>query len=828
MANNNEEKPEERIIPQVIEDEMKSAYLDYAMSVIVGRALPDARDGLKPVHRRILFAMNDMGMKFNSPYKKCARIVGEVLGKYHPHGDSAVYDSLVRMAQPFSLRYMLINGQGNFGSIDGDNAAAMRYTEAKMAKIADEMLQDIDKETVKFTENFDGSLKEPSVLPSKLPNLLINGSSGIAVGMATNIPPHNLSEISKGVIELINNPDITVMELMNIIKGPDFPTGGQVAGKQGIIDAYSTGRGKIIVKGIIMEEEKNNRISLIISEIPYMVNKSMLVEEIANAVHDKKIEGVSDLRDESDRNGIRVVVELKKNANVEVTKNQLFKFTRLQVTFGTIMIALVNNEPKLLSLKEILNHYLQHRKSIIKKRTQFDLKKAEARAHILEGLTIALNKIDAVIKTIKSSTSVDNAKKDLISQFKLTTIQAAAILDMKLQKLAKLEQDKIITEYKSLMELIKELKDILDSKQRILDIIKSELEHLIDKFGDERRTQISEDYGDLDIEDLIVQEDVVVTVTHAGYVKRMPIETYKVQKRGGKGVIGTDMKEEDFVEHLFIANTHSHLLVFTDKGKIHWLKVYRLPEADRYAKGKPIINFLEVEQDEKVKAVIPVAEFSEKIHLLLATKNGIVKKTNLMAYSKPRRGGIIALNLDEDDSLVSVKLTDGNQNILLATKKGYAVKFDEKDARPIGRVSRGVKGVSLRKEKGDGLVDMIIAEDDKQLLTITVNGFGKKTNISDYRLIKRGGKGVINIKCSERNGDVVAVKSVGEGDELMFISKNGIVIRVPSEGISTIGRNTQGVRLMRMKDDDRVVSAAKIIASEEDSEPTESEEVKQE
>ncbi len=828
MANNNEEKPEERIIPQVIEDEMKSAYLDYAMSVIVGRALPDARDGLKPVHRRILFAMNDMGMKFNSPYKKCARIVGEVLGKYHPHGDSAVYDSLVRMAQPFSLRYMLINGQGNFGSIDGDNAAAMRYTEAKMAKIADEMLQDIDKETVKFTENFDGSLKEPSVLPSKLPNLLINGSSGIAVGMATNIPPHNLSEISKGVIELINNPDITVMELMNIIKGPDFPTGGQVAGKQGIIDAYSTGRGKIIVKGIIMEEEKNNRISLIISEIPYMVNKSMLVEEIANAVHDKKIEGVSDLRDESDRNGIRVVVELKKNANVEVTKNQLFKFTRLQVTFGTIMIALVNNEPKLLSLKEILNHYLQHRKSIIKKRTQFDLKKAEARAHILEGLTIALNKIDAVIKTIKSSTSVDNAKKDLISQFKLTTIQAAAILDMKLQKLAKLEQDKIITEYKSLMELIKELKDILDSKQRILDIIKSELEHLIDKFGDERRTQISEDYGDLDIEDLIVQEDVVVTVTHAGYVKRMPIETYKVQKRGGKGVIGTDMKEEDFVEHLFIANTHSHLLVFTDKGKIHWLKVYRLPEADRYAKGKPIINFLEVEQDEKVKAVIPVAEFSEKIHLLLATKNGIVKKTNLMAYSKPRRGGIIALNLDEDDSLVSVKLTDGNQNILLATKKGYAVKFDEKDARPIGRVSRGVKGVSLRKEKGDGLVDMIIAEDDKQLLTITVNGFGKKTNISDYRLIKRGGKGVINIKCSERNGDVVAVKSVGEGDELMFISKNGIVIRVPSEGISTIGRNTQGVRLMRMKDDDRVVSAAKIIASEEDSEPTESDEVKQE
>ncbi|MFH1589997.1 MAG: DNA gyrase subunit A [archaeon] len=809
MTEKEEPRIEGKIITQVIEDEMKTAYLSYAMSVIVGRALPDVRDGLKPVHRRILYAMNDMGMRYNHPYKKCARIVGEVLGKYHPHGDTAVYDSLVRMAQTFSLRYLLIDGQGNFGSIDGDNPAAMRYTEARMAKLSDELIQDIDKDTVDFLENFDGSLKEPTVLPSKVPNLLINGSSGIAVGMATNIPPHNLSEVSQGVIELINNPDITNSELNTHIQGPDFPTGGIIAGRSGIISAYETGRGKVLLKGIIVQETKKERELLIVKEIPYMVNKSMLVKEIANGVQDKRIEGISDLRDESDRNGIRIVIELKRNATPEIVLNQLYKHTRLQTTFGVIMVALVNNEPKVLSLKELLQHYLDHRVDVVKRRTKFDLKKSESRAHVLEGLLIALQKIDAVIKLIRASESVEKAKKGLMTSFKLSQIQALAILDMKLQKLAKLERGKIEQEYKELLELIRELKEILKSQFKILEIIKNELKYLVEKYGDDRRTQISEDEELFDIEDLIEEEDVVITMTHAGYIKRLPIDTYKVQRRGGTGVIATETKEEDFVEDVFIANTHSYLLVLTDKGKVHWLKVYQIPEAVRQAKGRPIINLVNVEPGEQVKAVIPVKEFDDKHFLLTVTKKGIVKKTSLLAYSRPRKGGIIALKLDEGDQVVGVVLTDGSKNILMATKKGFAVKCAEKDIRPMGRVSRGVKGVSLRDK--DELIGLVIAEDDKKVLTITENGFGKKTPISDYRFIKRGGKGVINIKTTERNGCVVAIKNVSDDDELMFISRNGIVIRTPSADISTIGRNTQGVRLMRMKGDDFVVSAAKIV-----------------
>ncbi|MBU0667278.1 MAG: DNA gyrase subunit A [Nanoarchaeota archaeon] len=816
MSEEKEQKTAQRIIPRVIEDEMKIAYLDYAMSVIVGRALPDVRDGLKPVHRRILFAMNDIGLKYSGSHKKCARIVGEVLGKYHPHGDSAVYDSLVRMAQTFSLRYPFINGQGNFGSIDGDNAAAMRYTEAKLAKISDEMLQDIDKETVDFIDNFDGSLKEPVVLPSKLPSLLINGSSGIAVGMATNIPPHNIREVVEGLIAFLENPDIGVLELMEFIKGPDFPTGGVIAGRKSIIDAYSTGRGKIILKGKVELEEKKDRQALIITEVPYMINKSLLVEEIAKCVHNKSIEGISDLRDESDRNGIRVVVSLKKNTNVEVVKNQLFKHTRLQVTFGAIMIALVNNEPKTLTLKELLENYLLHRKEVVTKRTTYDLKKAEARAHILEGLKIALKNINAIIKTIKSADSVDKARTNLILEFSLSKEQTLAILDMKLQKLAKLEQDKIINEYNDLLKKIKELKEILADKQKILEIIKSELKEVSETFGDKRRTEISDIEEDMDIEDLIVKEDVVVSITHAGYIKRMPIETYKLQRRGGKGVIGATMKEEDFIEHLFVANTHSYLLIFTTKGKLYWLKVYRIPESDRYSKGKPLVNFLEVESDEKVTAVIPVDEFDEKQYLFMATKKGIIKKTKLDAYSNVRKGGIRAINLDDNDSLIAVKLTDGSKKILLATKKGYAVKFDEKDARPLGRVCRGVRGVTLRSGRDDALVDVIIADEGENLLTITENGYGKKTPISEYRLIKRGGKGVINIKCTERNGDVVAVNAASDDDELMFISRDGIIIRTSSSDISTISRNTQGVRLMRLSNDDVVVSAAKIITDEDE------------
>ncbi|RMF55522.1 DNA gyrase subunit A [Candidatus Woesearchaeota archaeon] len=806
-----EPEKKERIIPKVIEEEMKTSFLDYAMSVIVSRALPDVKDGLKPVHRRILFAMNEMGMHYNKPFKKSARIVGEVLGKYHPHGDTAVYDSMVRMAQDFSLRYTLIQGQGNFGSIDGDRPAAMRYTEARLSKIAGEMLQDIEKNTVKFVPNFDNSLKEPLVLPSKLPNLLVNGSSGIAVGMATSIPPNNLKEVAETIIRVIDNPDLTVREIMDTLQGPDFPTGGIIAGRQAIINAYASGRGRIRVKAKTRVEEIKGKKSIIVDEIPYMVNKSMMIEEVAHLVRNKKIQGISDIRDESDKKGMRVVFELKKDANPDVVLNQLFKHTKLQTTFSVNLVALVDNEPKTLNVKQLINYFINHRRDVVRKRTQFDLDKAEKRAHILEGIITALGNIDKVIKLIKSSKSVEVASKSLISNFKLTKEQAQAILEMKLQRLTSLEQEKIKEEHKSLLKLIEELKSILASEERILGIIKHELAELSSKYGDERKTMIMDaEEEDIEIEDLIKPEDVVVTISNTGYIKRVPLAAYREQKRGGKGVIATGMKDDDYVESLFIANTRSYILFFSDRGRVHWLKVFRIPEGSRQSKGRPIVNLLELEKEEKITAHIPIKEFDESHFLMMCTRKGIVKKTPLKAYSRPRKGGIIAITLDKDDYLMGVKLTDGTKQVMLATRKGRAIKFHERDVRPMGRSAHGVRGIKIR-ESDNEVVDMIIADDNKTILTVTENGYGKRTKISEYRLISRGGVGVINIICSQRNGNVVSVKSVEDDDGIMFISKKGIVIRTIASEISVIGRNTQGVRLMRLSQGDKVVSAARII-----------------
>jgi len=797
----------EKIVQRVIEEEMKRSYLDYSMSVIIGRALPDVRDGLKPAHRRVLYAMYNMGMFHNKPFKKSARIVGETLGKYHPHGDTAVYDTLVRMAQDFSLRYPLIQGQGNFGSIDGDSAAAMRYTEARLNRLSEEMLQDIGKETVKFIPNFDGSLEEPTVLPAKLPNLLVNGSSGIAVGMATNIPPHNLKEIAEGVIATIDNPEITLPELMQYIKAPDFPTGGIICGNQGITDSYKTGRGKLIIRAKTNIEETKNKTRITVTEIPYMVNKALMLEQIATLVRDKKIHGISDIRDESDRKGMRVVIELKQDANAEIVLNQLFKHSKMQTTFGVIILALVNNEPKILTLRGLIQNYLQHRQIVIRKRTQFELKKAEQRAHILEGLIIALNNIDQVIHLIKKSASVEQARSSLLNQFKLSKEQAQAILDMRLQRLTSLEQNKIKSEHKDLLKLMEKLKSILASEKKILEIIKNELSELKEKYGDERRTFVNREFEDLDIEDLIKEEDMVVTVTHLGYMKRLPIGTYKQQKRGGKGIIAAGTREGDFVEHVFIANTHSYILFFTDKGKVHWLKVYKIPEASRQSKGKPIVNLLHLESDEKITAFTPVKDFS-KGYIIMATKKGVIKKSPLTSFSNPRKGGIIAISLVENDKLIKTLLTDGTRQIMLATKGGMTNKFRETDISIVGRTAQGVRGIRLRP--GDEVVDMVLAEDTKTLLTVTENGYGKRTRISDYRLINRGGIGVKNIICSERNGKVAAVKFVKEEDEVIFINKSGMIIRTTAKGISVIGRNTQGFKLMKLEEGDKVVGAARI------------------
>ncbi len=805
-----EEANQEKILPREIEEEMKQSYLNYSMSVIVGRALPDVRDGLKPVHRRILFAMHDTGMFQNKPFKKSARIVGEVLGKYHPHGDTAVYDSLVRLAQTFSMRYPLIQGQGNFGSVDGDAPAAMRYTESRLNKLAEEMLADIDKETVDFVDNFDGSLQEPSILPSRLPNLLVNGSSGIAVGMATNIPPHNVSEVIDASIALIDNPDMAIEDIMKILTGPDFPTGGVICGRNGITNAYMTGRGKIVVRARHHIEEHKGRKSIIVTEIPYMVNKAELIQAIAALVRDKRLTGISDLRDESDRDGMRIVFELKTDAQEEMVVNQLFKHSRLQSTFGVIILALVDNKPRILTIRDLLSNYIAHRKNVVERRARFELKKAQERAHILEGIIIALKDIDSCIALIKAATDIADARTQLVSAFKLTEIQANAILDLKLQKLASLEQEKIRQEHRGLLEQIQTLLGILADEQKIYGIIRQELSELKDKYADPRRTGISEEeMTDLDMEDLVEKEEMVITVTSRGYIKRQSVDSYRQQKRGGIGVIAAQAKEEDFIRDIFIANTHSYLLFFTDKGRVYWLKSYYIPEGSRQSSGKAIVNLLDIEQDEKITSYIPIMEFTAGKYLIMATKKGMVKKTDLELYSRPRKGGIIAVNLIETDRLADVRLTDGNQQIILATQSGMAVRFNENDVRGVGRNSIGVRGIRLRP--GDEICSMVIADDTKTLLTITENGFGKRTKVSDYRLINRGGSGVINIITSERNGKVVGVLVV-DNEEFMTITRQGIAIRTSAKDISIIGRNTLGVRIMKLREGDKVVSMARIAS----------------
>jgi len=806
-------KPEmtDRIIPRVIEEEMKEAYVTYAMSVIVGRALPDVRDGLKPVHRRILYAMYDLGMFHNKPFKKCARIVGEVLGKYHPHGDTAVYDALVRMAQDFSLRYPLIKGQGNFGSIDGDSAAAMRYTEAKLNPLAEELLKDIEKDTVPFHDNFDGSLKEPGVLPSKIPNLLVNGSSGIAVGMATNIPPHNAHEICDGVIALIDNPAISVQELMTIIPGPDFPTGGEVACGAGLLQAYTRGKGKVTIKATCVIEKD----TIIVTEVPYQVNKAELITQIADLVRDKRILGIRNINDESDRDGIRVVIDLKKDADPNVILNQLYEFTRLKISFGITMLALVGGQPKELGIKELLHEHILHRKEMITRRTAFDLKEAEKKVHVLEGLLIAIDNLDDVIPGIRNSKTVDDARIFLMQRYELTEIQAKAILELRLQKLASLEQEKIRDEHRSLLQDIIMYKKILSSEEIILSIIKEELHEIKGRYGDSRKSRIvlGED-ADIDLEELIEDKNVVVTVTHAGYVKRISVDTYQTQRRGGKGIIATETKDDDdFVEMVYVVSTHDYLLYFTDKGQVYWLKAYHIPEGGRQAKGKHIRNIIELRLDEKVTAIIPVRDFKEG-YLFMATLQGTVKKTPLAEFSNPRRGGIRAITLDERDSLVGVKYTRGDHEIIIATKFGSANRFREDDVRAMGRAAAGVRGIRL--EHGDEVVGMLAADESKEILTLTEKGYGKRTPVSEYRLCNRGGKGVTNIKITEKNGPVKSVMLVDGREELMFVSKQGVGIRIKCSDISVIGRATQGVRVMRLDDSDALAASTEIIANEVD------------
>ena len=803
------------IVPVNIEDEMRKSYMDYAMSVIIGRALPDVRDGLKPVQRRILYAMEDMGLQWNKQYKKSARLVGDVIGKYHPHGDSAVYEAIVRMAQDFSLRNPLVDGQGNFGSMDGDPPAAMRYTEIKMARVASEMLADIDKETVNFTGNYDNSLQEPVILPSKVPNLLINGSAGIAVGMATNIPPHNLGEVVDALVALIDNPDISISELMTFLPGPDFPTGGFVHGKEGLKDAYENGRGSIQLRArsFIEKRKKGDREDIIISEIPFQVNKARLIERIAELVQEKKIEGISDVRDESDRDGMRIVIELKKDGIGSVILNQLYKLTPMQTSFGIILLAIVDNQPQILSLKEILEHFIEFRKEIITRRTQFDLRKAEERAHILEGLKIAIDHLDAIIKLIRSSQSPAEAKERLMQEFQLSDVQAQAILDMRLQRLTALERDKINEEYLETIKLMEKLRHILENERLVLEIIIEELKALKEKFGDARRTELIEKTEEIRLEDLIVEEQMVVTVSNTGYIKRNAISLYRTQGRGGKGVTGMTTKEEDFVETLFVASTHDYVLIFTNRGKAYWLKVYEIPEAGRAARGKAIVNLVKLSPGESTSAILPVSGFEEGNYVVMATQKGVVKKTDLSAYSHPRADGIIATVIDPGDSLIDAKLTDGSKEIFLGTKKGLAIRFNEQDVRPMGRVSRGVRGMSL--EDDDEVVGMEVLSGDATILTITEHGYGKRTQSSEYRIQGRRGKGIITIKTSERNGAVVGMKQVTNEDNLMIITSTGKIIRIAVAKISVIGRNTQGVRLINIDKDEKVVGVARLAEKEE-------------
>ncbi len=800
-----------KIIPIDLKDEMKRSYMLYSMSVIVGRALPDVRDGLKPIHRRILYAMNEIGLTSDKPHRKSATIVGEVMGKYHPHGDAAIYDALVRMAQDFSQRYPLIDGHGNFGSVDGDPPAAMRYTEARMARISQKLLADIDKDTVDFQPNFDESLKEPVVLPCRFPNLLVNGSSGIAVGMATNIPPHNLREVIDGVIMLIDNPDAKVEDLMTVIKGPDFPTAGIIVGKEGIRSAYTTGRGSIRIRAAAqIESLSGGRNRIIVSEIPYQVNKSRLIEHIAELVRDKKIDGITDLRDESDREGIRIVIDVRRDANPNVILNQLYRHTQMQTTFGVIMLVIVNGEPKLLDLKSVISHYIEYQKEIVVRRTRFDLNKAEGRAHILEGLKIALDNLDAVINLIRSSRTPDIAREGLMKNFNLTEKQAQAILDMRLQRLTGLERRKIEDELKDIMELIKELKGILADEQKVLQIIKDELSEIKETFGDDRRTRITAGSSDFDVEDLIAEEDIAVTLTHQGYIKRMPLNTYKSQRRGGRGITATNPKEEDFVEHLFIATTLNYILFFTDKGRVYSLKAYEIPEASRQARGTAIVNLIPLMPDETIRAVIPIRTFAPDKYLLMATRRGIVKKTALEEFDTKRKTGLLAIRLDPDDDLVSVKRTTGNQEIIIVTAQGLALRFSEEDVRPMGRSARGVIGIRLGD--GDTVIGMDVVREDRDLLVVTENGYGKRTPLNQYRTYaSRGGRGVKAITLTDKTGLAVAIKVLEGDDELMCISAEGVVIRMDAADISQQGRGAQGVRVMRLDPEDKVVSIAQIV-----------------
>lgn len=806
---------EGNVLPIDISSEMKKSYIDYAMSVIVGRALPDVRDGLKPVHRRILYSMHELGLTPDKGFRKCARIVGDVLGKYHPHGDTAVYDALVRMAQDFSIRYTLVNGHGNFGSVDGDSAAAMRYTEARMQKITSELLKDINKNTVDFVPNFDGEEEEPSVLPSRFPNLLVNGSAGIAVGMATNIPPHNLTEVINGINMLIDDPEVSVHELMTEIKGPDFPTYGCIVGKSGIRKAYETGRGKVVIRAKADIEEIKGKHRIIVTEIPYQVNKAKLIENMAELVKDKKINGISDLRDESDREGMRIVIELKRDANPNVILNQLYKHTKMQDTFGIIMLALVNGEPMVLNLKQVLEHYITFQKEIIRRRAKYDLDKARARAHILEGLRIALDNIDAVISLIRASKTTNEAKEGLMDKFGLSEKQAEAILDMKLQRLTGLEREKIEEEYTKLMELIKSLEEILSSEALVLKIIKDELNEIKAKYGDERRTEIiAGDGNDIDIEDLIQQKDVVITLTHAGYIKRLPVETYSAQRRGGRGIQAMSTKEDDFVEHIFTTSTHSDLLFFTNTGRVYQLKAYQIPEAGRTAKGTNLINIIPLNPDERIQTVLYLTEFKEDNYLIMGTKNGIIKKTSLDKYSSIRKNGLNAINLRDDDELISVRPTDGDSEIIYVTKNGYAIRFSEKDVRPMGRTASGVKAITLRS--GDEVVSMEVAKPEEELLVVSENGFGKRTPVSEYSLQKRGGKGVITYKISEKTGNAVGARLVDDNDQLMLINSNGIAIRINVSDISTTSRNAMGVTLMKTTEEEKVITMAKVNISDSD------------
>jgi DNA gyrase subunit A len=805
----------ERILPRLIEEEMQQSFINYSMSVIVSRALPDVRDGLKPVHRRILYAMNELGLVPGRAYKKSATVVGDVLGKYHPHGDGSVYDALVRMVQEFSLRYPLVDGQGNFGSVDGDPAAAYRYTEARLTRVAMAMLEDIDRNTVDFMPNFDDRLQEPTVLPSKIPNLLVNGSSGIAVGMATNIPPHNLREVVKAVQLLVDNPEATIAELRKVIKGPDFPTGAYIYGREGIKEAYDTGRGRVVMRAHaqIEERETNNKSQIVVTEIPYQVNKENLVKAIAELATVKKIDGISGINDESDKDGMRIVIELKRDAIPNVVLNQLYKHTQMQTTFGVIMLALVNGAPKVMNLKELLQHFIEHRHAVITRRTQFDLEAAQAREHILDGLKIAVDNIDEVIKIIRKSEDTAEADAKLRKRFGLSEKQSDAILNMRLAKLTGLEIEKLDAELKEVRALIKDLKGILASKPKRMTILKEEMEEIAGTFGDNRRTEIVADQGEFTVEDLIAEEDMVITISHSGYIKRIPITTYKRQRRGGRGLNGADLKADDWVEHLFIASTHDYLMFFSNKGQVYWLKVHEIPQAGRAARGKPVVNCIAVKPDEQIAALVPVREFTDDKSLIFASRGGTVKKTVLSAYGNVRSTGICGINIESGDELIDVQICDQNSDVILATKNGMSIRFHHGDVRDMGRATTGVKGIEL--EKDDEVIGMVVVRRDSTLLVVSEHGYGKRSELADYRVQKRGGKGIITLKKTDKTGPIVALKEVIPQDELMMITRHGVIIRLPVDGIRVIGRNTQGVKVMNLDSGDAVVDVARVVREEE-------------